>query len=133
MARKRIIVSASDVGKAAFCAHSMSLDLQNRHSRNDSTELMDKGRAGHELLTNKVLDGQDKRCFVATHAFGENHPHTQQLRQWRDRVLKPYAPGRVLISAYYWSSPKLVQLCKKSPWLDRSVRCSLLWLVGKLA
>lgn len=62
---------------------------------------------------------RDARCFVATMAYGIDAPETNHLRDWRDRVLMQSAAGRVLVAVYYWLSPSLVFVAKRSPVVKR--------------
>lgn len=57
----------------------------------------------------------DGGCFVATRVFGETHPDTVFLRQFRDSVLKQSLPGRVFIRLYKRVGPTLAELPGRSP------------------
>ena len=127
MSKKRAIVSASDIGKAAYCPHSLSLGKRSARESDESVRAKDRGVELHEDLTSKVLGSEDRRCYVATYAFGADHPVTSDLRAWRDRELMPSFLGRVLVGAYYVLSPWLVGACKRWPALGqltkRGVQC----------
>ncbi|MHB8742067.1 MAG: PspC domain-containing protein [Sulfuricaulis sp.] len=64
---------------------------------------------------------QDRRCFVASCVYGPDDARTDQLREYRDRVLAPVASGRALIAVYYAISPWLVRVLERSPWLKAMV------------
>lgn len=122
--RKRIpVVTASDIGKAAFCPHAMSLSKQRAGYASPSAESsMENGSILHEDLTDRVMGTRDSRCYVATYAFGESHPTTEKLRSWRDAELIPHWWGRALVKAYYKASPFLVQACRGNPRFGRIVK-----------
>ncbi|WP_282601822.1 calcium-binding protein [Paracoccus sp. PARArs4] len=49
-------------------------------------------------------------CFVATAAYGNRlHPDVVSLRQFRDRHLKRFGPGRLFIRFYWVIGPKLAR------------------------
>jgi hypothetical protein len=53
-----------------------------------------------------------KKCYIATMAFGENHPHTNSLRAFK-LVLSKSEIGLDLIDLYYLYSPRLVDFFKE--------------------
>ncbi len=56
---------------------------------------------------------QSAKCYIATMCFGNSHPHTQTLREFKSLLLTlPY--GIELIRLYYLYSSRLVQLSQKS-------------------
>ncbi len=57
----------------------------------------------------------DGGCFVATRVYGEMHPDTVYLRQFRDTVLKRSLPGQVFIRLYKRVGPALAELPGRSP------------------
>lgn len=122
MSKKRALVSASDIGKAAYCPHSLSLSKRSTRESDESVRAKDRGVELHEDLTSKVLGSDDRRCYVATYAFGADHPVTSDLRAWRDRVLMPTCAGRGLVGVYYALSPWLVGACKRWPALGRLIK-----------
>tara|TARA_R110002094_G_C4841213_1_gene206237 strand:+ start:209 stop:661 length:453 start_codon:yes stop_codon:yes gene_type:complete len=47
----------------------------------------------------------DKRCFIATAVYGEDHPNTEYLRRFRDQVLLASKLGSIAVGIYYRLSP----------------------------
>ena len=69
----------------------------------------------------------DKKCFIATAAFGSPlQPKVQLLRQFRDQFLVNNEWGRSFVKAYYRYSPPVAQTIEKSEFLKSVVR-GLLW------
>lgn len=84
---------------------------------------MRKGNIAHEQFNRAQT--QDNRCYVATYAYGQNHPRTQMLRHWRDQRLANTTLGRVFITVYYALSPILVAMCQRSLLVDKTIRALL--------
>jgi hypothetical protein len=66
-------------------------------------------------------------CFVATAVYGDPaHPDVATLRAWRDRRLRPGAPGRtgmrLLASAYQQVGPPLAAVTRRHPRLAAALR-----------
>ena len=101
-------VSASEVGKVVWCPHAASLIARGSKQSKEAERRTASGTIGHEQLTARVIANQDRRCFVASYAIGENHPITDDLRNWRDQYLKKHLLGRVFIVVYYAISPILI-------------------------
>jgi len=52
----------------------------------------------------------DKRCFIATAAFGTPlHPYVRILREFRDLYLLPSSVGQAVVAFYYEHSPALAE------------------------
>lgn len=114
------IVNASDIGKAAYCPHSLSLAKRRVKESGFSLQLQKEGTLKHDKLTQTVLtqnedSAQDSRCYVASYAFGSNHPITQDLRDWRDEILLSWSTGKLLVVIYYSLSPVWVRVCRHWP------------------
>lgn len=61
-------------------------------------------------------------CFVATAAAGDtDHPVVVQLREFRDRLLLPWAGGRALVRAYYAVGPEMARVVAASEPLRAAV------------
>lgn len=85
----------------------------------------------HRVVTalhNRPRPAQDRRCFIATATWGAADPRTQQLRDWRDRVLLTHAFGRAVVRAYYAISPWMVRLLQRWPVLRGPTERALEWI-----
>ncbi len=72
--------------------------------------------------------GQDRRCFIATAAYGSpTHPRLDTFRWFRDNILLPFSWGKKIVSFYYHHSPPLAKKISTTPWLKYSVAL-LLWV-----
>lgn len=54
-----------------------------------------------------------KNCYVATHAYGEHHTITKELRHFKSAWLAKSSLGLTFIDVYYSLSPSLVSFCRK--------------------
>ncbi len=78
-----------------------------------------------------IKDGNDKRCFIATVAFGSSDsPHVRILRDFRDRYLLKWGYGQMFVAAYYSFSPSIADFLEKHPPSPLIVRYALYPLVG---
>ncbi len=62
-------------------------------------------------------------CWVASVAYGPQDPRTDQLRRFRDRVLRRHAWGRAMVAMYYRSAPPVAE------WLERHAGAT--WMVRR--
>lgn len=68
----------------------------------------------------------DTFCVVSTAAYGSNwNDEVVQLRDFRDRVLEPFAAGRGLVRSYYAYGPALAEPLAASPHLRALTRALL--------
>lgn len=113
MSRNDSWVSASDAGRAAYCpqylAHKYAGTDVDRHAK----EARAAGDAAHDNLNRRV--SQDQRCFVASWAYGSEHPATALLRRWRDTCLQTTPLGRMAIQIYYRLSPIAIWVLARTP------------------
>jgi len=63
---------------------------------------------------------KSRKCYIATHCFGEDHPHTENLRNFRAMIINK-SLGRVFVRTYYLHSPKFVSLLDKNPTLAKII------------
>ena len=72
-------------------------------------------------------------CFVATVCFGDlNHHVVEELRLFRDQVLKSNRMGRAFVNWYYSHGPALASVIKKVPLFHPPIRL-LLFIVSLLS
>ncbi len=70
-----------------------------------------------------IDDSGDDSCVIATAAFGSPLAReVQTLRRFRDRALLTNAVGRMLVRAYYRTSPPLARVVASEPVLAVAVR-----------
>lgn len=134
----REIVNASDIGKAAYCSHSLSLSKRNVKSHDAAVKWQQAGTKKHDDLTHAVINGesgqgQDSRCYVASYAFGGDHPVTQSLRDWRDQRLLVAPAGKILVWFYYRLSPRWVRLCRHSLWAEKISKTLVLSVYNRIS
>jgi hypothetical protein len=76
----------------------------------------------------KIAEGRqatDSRCFIASQVYGADAPETNALRAWRDRTLMPNRIGRAIVTTYYWLSPIVVPILRRSARLTSIAKCLL--------
>jgi len=70
--------------------------------------------------------GVTTTCFIATAAYGSSSErHVAALREFRDRVLRRSAAGRVFIAWYYDHSPPIARYIGERPWARAATRALL--------
>ena len=70
---------------------------------------------------------KDKRCFIATAAYGSYQaPYVTLLREFRDDYLLPHAFGNALVNFYYAVSPPTAQFIAQHESIKAVVRVLLL-------
>jgi hypothetical protein len=75
--------------------------------------------------------GAAGHCFIATAAFGSYESGwVQVLRQFRDEVLLPNAPGRAFVAWYYAHSPPAANWIAQRNWARAIVRVILLPVIA---
>ena len=60
---------------------------------------------------------KSRKCYVATHCFGENHAHTNNLRAFRS-FLMGHSVGQTFVRFYYSRSPSFVCLMQNYPFFN---------------
>ncbi|MCR4322596.1 MAG: fibronectin type III domain-containing protein [Candidatus Azambacteria bacterium] len=69
-------------------------------------------------------------CFIATAAYGSYlDPHVMVLRQFRDNYLLTNEPGKLLVAAYYATSPPLADFIARHEWARKGAQVALAPLV----
>ncbi len=73
----------------------------------------------------------DKKCFIATAAFGsEMDQHVQMLRKFRNEFMAPYWLGRKIVKAYYYVSPTLAKWISENDQAKKWARWMLWPILG---
>ena len=116
---KKIWVSASDVGRAAFCPHYLELKNKGVKASKQAKTARARGDASHDELNRMA---QDKRCYIASHLYGIDDGRTNALRSFRDNTLLRHRPGKVLVNIYYCLSPTLVKISSRSAVAEHCLR-----------
>jgi hypothetical protein len=120
--------SATELAKMGKCERQVYLDHHHGEDTSLTANFIKRGNQEHEQF-NRQLSGRDKRCFIATSVFGVDAIETNILRQFRDKHLTPYSPGRMIISLYYSISPYIVIVIEKYPVLMVPIRAALRWFI----
>lgn len=134
---------ATALASLGFCE--VKILNEGRYGRQSTAEQAESAKAGiqehdrfHQVVSelhNQPKPPQDRRCFIATAMWGADDPRTQQLRDWRDRVLLTHRFGRCAAGVYYAINPSLVRLIERWPGLrgpaGRTLEWVRRWLVGR--
>lgn len=137
--KRRASISASQLAEMGFCE--VKVRLKEQHGDQDTTESAarrEEGKRQHErmhvaAMTHHNRPTADRRCFIATAVYGGEDPRTEQLRQFRDRVLMRTGAGRTLVRLYYWVSPFVALTAKSSPWLKTALKRMLDFIRSRIA
>ena len=103
--KAKTYVPVTDLSQMAVCEKQVV--LKNTHRVNQQNQAMKRGTQAHKKFE-KQIKKQDRRCYIATYIYGDQHENTQFLRDYRDNVLMHawYGPG--VIQFYYYISSWLV-------------------------
>jgi len=115
-------ISASKIGRAAYCPRSLSLESQGASISKDAVHRRKVGDIAHQRYNTQIEQPKKKPCFIATSSYGENHPITCSLREYRDNVLLKSNGGKMFIACYYVVSPPIARLLTRFPVLQKPVR-----------
>jgi len=100
----------------------MTPELRNRFNENNNILKKNSVAAKPSLLA----PGGDTLCYIATMVYGDvDEPEVRILRQYRDRVLRKYAMGRLFIEIYYRYSPSFVSRFRNSVNVNRVIKLVL--------
>lgn len=82
----------------------------------------------------KQAQANKGRCFIATQVYGTHTSHeVLVLRNFRDLYLRNNFWGRQFIVFYYRVSPLLVNYSEKKPWLKKTAKILLNWLIKRIS
>lgn len=126
--RRVTVTELSSMGKC----ESMTL-LKTKFEEHAHDSVKEAARRGTQEHLVFEKQGRDSRCFVASWAVGENHWVTEELRTFRDQYLLKSLLGRNFVSAYYASSPYLIEILKHIPGTKSMSSALLTWIATKLS
>lgn len=140
-------IRASGLAKFAVCEKKALLEhLHGEALTPEQEQRIADGNRGHaEFLdqafaVNPGVGSSEKKpwCFVASSVFGPHAAETQDLRAFRDRVLRRTVAGRALIRLYYRRSPAAARLIDRHAWVRPPLRLLLragaaisAWILGR--
>ena len=122
-------VSASDVGRAAYCPHYLELKKRGAKPSKQAIAARAQGEVSHDALKRQA---EDKRCFIASHLYGIDGARKNLLRNYRDEKLANKYLGDVFIQTYYVLSPVLVFISRRLPFLDKILKKIVDHIVSRL-
>lgn len=117
--KKDVLVSASDIADASYCGYRLANKINKLPVSKESIRQSKRGIKAHDKQ-NRV--GVDRRCYIASYAYGEDALETSQFRLFRDVVLLKIPFGPSFVRFYYLLSPCLVKLSFKFKSIDVWVR-----------
>jgi len=136
---KKKHTSATELADLSVCETKVVLDrkLTNRFIKKHSEKQKKSIRIGnkkHEQHHKNVTRHykEDKRCFIATATFGNEHPITASFRLFRDEKLEKSKAGKIFIKIYYATSPALATIIDKSPSIKKISQYALIFIHKKI-
>ena len=129
--KKSNAVSASELAQMGVCERLGVFEHRyGKRSTASQRAAMRRGSTEHRrFYRDGVTASENKgRCYIATLVFGPG-PDVKALRAARDRVLRPYGIGRLIIKTYYRTAPVFCALLERWPWLQPVVRLALMPVV----
>jgi len=126
-------VSATDIASLFHCEQKVMLDRRLGETvTREQLLARTRGRLEHEIVDGRARAQHNKHepapsrgpCFIATHVYGGADPRTDQLRSFRDQVLKRHPLGRAGVALYYRHSPAVVRRLEGNP--------TATWMVARL-
>lgn len=100
-------------------------ELERQYNKNYDTIHSLKSTTGQQI--------RSEGCYIATMAYGSyHHPQVIHLRDFRDEVLAKSQAGLLFIRAYYFLSPKLIEILGHKPTLNKIIRKSLNLFINQI-
>ena len=140
MRREKTMVSASELSQMGVCERLVLFEARyGKRTSSAQDRAIERGRAEHaRFFGNGVRSQFDLQtslpkpwCFCASLAWGPRAPETDLLRQFRDRILRRTAAGRIMIRMYYSNAPDLCRRLHGHSRLISAIRLGLtpaLWI-----
>jgi hypothetical protein len=138
--REPFLPVSSSRGSSSFPTHHQEQLLESSINHNISGGLpephpisLDKSNGDIEDCDHLNHCDHCDHCFIATAVYGSYEaPQVIKLRHFRDKKLRTYRLGNLLISVYYKLSPPLARWLKDSPKFAKPVRHILAMLIKYL-
>src|ERR1700674_5192343 len=139
----RRAIRASDLARLAVCEQKAAFEDRYGERQDARTARnIEEGDRQHAaflrqaFLVNPALKSSEAKpwCFLASEILGRFAAETEDLRIFRDRILRPYAVGRKLVRLYYKVSPVVAAWLSKSPIRRACMRVAIrpvVWVVRR--
>lgn len=126
-------VSATDIASLAFCEQKVVLTRQHGDKATpEQQQARERGLKHHQQHDatvrrhhNQAPTQRPSPCFIASHVYGPIDARTQELRAFRDHVLRRSAAGRWAVAVYYRFSPAVVRWLQRRPWATAAIRLAV--------
>lgn len=127
-------VSATDIASLFHCEQKVVLDRRYGETVTEQQEAArTRGHREHVAADRRARMQHNRRprpaakspCFIASHVYGPTDPRTNQLRAFRDQVLRRHGLGRTLTALYYRHSPAVVRRLEDRPTVTWMVRLGI--------
>lgn len=113
----------------------MNSNLRQQYLTNKTTlgNIKNQISAANRTVSSSSSSSSSGGCYIATMAYGSyEHPKVMTLRNYRDNVMLKKSTGRLVVTAYYAISPKLVKLLKNNTLINNWIRVFLDAIIVKI-
>lgn len=127
-------LAATQIAAMGTCEVRMLLDARHGEAVTPAQAVArEEGLKEHARFDQVVREAHNKGrtgakpgpCFIASVAYGPEDARTDQLRRFRDQVLRRHRWGRRFVVVYYRYSPAVAMWLQERDGATRMVRCVL--------